>query len=225
MSDSTAGMFSAHVLRESMDHRGWGSREVSDRVGLGINMVSAMRTGRKAPSLEALTRIAVLFDKPVADFLDMPPAGEWTLRHYRLATGLTQYAVAEHLGVDSSAVSRWELGRSRPLEGTVSALAALYDVSPDDLQQVIDDSHGGPAEQMLALTESVHALAQIAVRSVRREPDSPKRRKALNDIRGRVIHALGILNAAMPQLDGDTLARAKQTVDQLARVLSDAADK
>jgi transcriptional regulator with XRE-family HTH domain len=208
-----------------MDSHGWGSREVADRVGLGINMVSAIRTGRKAPSLEALTRIAVLFDRPVADFLDLPSPDEWSLRHYRLATGLTQYTVAEHLGVDSSAVSRWEGGRSRPPEGTVSALAALYDVSPDDLQQVIDRSHSGPADQVLALAESVHTLAQIALRAVRREPDSPKRRKALNDIRSRIIDALAILNAAMPQLDGETLARAKHAVDQLARVLGDTADK
>ena len=225
MSDSTAGMFSAHVLRESMDSHGWGSREVADRVGLGINMISAIRSGRKAPSLEALTRIAVLFDRPVADFLDLPSPDEWSLRHYRLATGLTQYTVAEHLGVDSSAVSRWESGRSRPPEGTVSALAALYDVSPDDLQQVIDRSHSGPADQVLALADSVHTLAQIALRAVRREPDSPKRRKALNDIRSRIIDALAILNAAMPQLDGETLARAKHAVDHLARVLSDTADK
>lgn len=225
MSDSTAGMFSAQVLRESMDSGGWSSREVSDRIGVGVNMVSAMRTGRKAPSLEVTCRLAALFSRPVADFLDLPPAGEWTLRHYRLAAGLTQSSVAEQLGVDSSAVSKWELARSRPPAGTVSALADLYYASPDDLLQAIDHVHGGPIEQVLALAESVRALAEIGVRAVLREPDSPKRQQALTDIRARVIHALGVLNAAMPRLDGITLTRAKQTVDQLARVLGDSADK
>ncbi len=223
MSDSTVGMFSAHVLCESMCSRGWGSREVSDRVGLGVNMVSAMRTGRKAPSLQALTRIAALFDRPVADFLDLPPVSEWTLRHYRLVAGHTQAAVAEQLGVDKSAVSRWEMARSRPPVGALSALAALYGVRPDDLHRVIDRDQGGPIEQVLALAESVRALAQIAVPAVLREPDTAARQQTLSDIGGRVIHALGILNAAMPLLDGDTLVRAKQTVDQLARVLGDSA--
>lgn len=225
MSDSTVGIFSAHVFRESMDGRGWSSREVSDRVGLGVNMINAMRAGKKAPSLEALTRIAASFARPVADFLELPPAGEWTLRHYRLAAGLTQSAVAEQLGVDATAVSKWDLHRTRPPECAVATLATLYDVTADELQHVIDRAHGGPAEQVLALTESVRALAQSAVRAALRDPDVPKRQRTLTDIRGRVIHALGILNAAMPQLDGDALVRAKRIVDQLAQVLSDTADK
>lgn len=225
MSDNTAGIFSAQVLREAMDSGGWSGREVSDRVGVGVNMLSAMRTGRKAPSMEVTCRLAALFSRPVADFLDLPPAGEWTLRHYRLAAGLTQSAVAEQLGVDSSAVSKWELARSRPPVSTVSALAALYYASPDDLHQAIERANGGPIEQVLALAESVRALAEIGVRTVLREPDSPKRQQALTDIRARIIHALGVLNAAMPQLDGITLTRAKRTVDQLARILGDSADK
>lgn len=217
-------MFSALTFRESMDSLGWNAQQVSDHLGLGVNMISGMRTGKKTPSLEALARIAALFNKPVADFLDLPPTADWTLRHYRLAAGLTQAAVAQQLGVDSSAVSKWELQRSRPPEGTVASLAALYGTTSSELGQVIDRAHDGPAEQMLTLTDSVRALAQIGVRSVLREPDSVKRRQTLTDIRGRIIQSLIVLNAAMPHLDANTLTRAKQTVDQLAQMLSDTAD-
>ncbi len=218
------GVFSAPTFRESMDGLGWNAQQVSDHLGLGVNMISGMRTGKKTPSLEALTRIAALFNKPVADFLDLPPTTDWTLRHYRLAAGLTQATVAQQLGVDSSAVSKWELQRSRPPEGTVASLAALYGTTPGELHRVIDRAYDGPAEQMLTLTDSVRALAQIGVRSVLREPDSAKRRQTLTDIRGRIIQSLIVLNAAMPQLDADTLTRAKQTVDQLAQILSDTTD-
>ncbi len=218
------GVFSAPTFRESMDSLGWNAQQVSDHLGLGVNMISGMRTGKKTPSLEALTRIATLFNKHVADFLDLPPTTDWTLRHYRLAAGLTQATVAQQLGVDSSAVSKWELQRSRPPEGTVASLAALYSTTPAELHRVIDRAYDGPAEQMLTLTDSVRALAQIGVRSVLREPDSAKRRQTLTDIRGRIIQSLIVLNAAMPQLDADTLTRAKQTVDQLAQILSDTAD-
>lgn len=221
MADSTVGMFSAHVFRESVEASGLSSRELSDRLDVGINMINEMRTGKKAPSLAALTRIAKLFNRPVADFLSLPPAGERTLRHYRLATGLNQRAVAEALNVGHSAVSKWELQRSVPPESKIAALATLYGISVDELHQVLDRSRSGPMEQVLALTESVRDLAQSGVRAVLREPDSAKRQRTLTDIRGRILQALSILNAAMPQLDSDDLARAKKIVDQLAQLLSE----
>lgn len=225
MSDSTTGIFCAHILRESMDAHGMSSRELSSHVGLGVNMVSAIRTGKKAPSLETLTRIAALFNRPVTDFLDLPPASDWTLRHYRLAAGLTQAAVADQLGVHSSAVYKWEQQRTRPSEDTLTNLAALYNVTADHLHQVIDRTHSGPTEQILALTESVRALAEIGIRAVLRDPDSPKRQQTVTDIRSRIIHALGILNAAIPHLDNGTLTRAKRTIDQLVQTLNDTAEK
>lgn len=224
MSDSTAGMFSAQVFRESMDGSGLTRQDVADRLGVGVNMVSAMRTGRKAPSVEGLVRIAAVFNRPVADFLNLPPAGDWALRHYRLAAGLTQPAVAERVGVDATSVSKWELQRTRPPESTVERLAAVYGVDPRDLRQVVDRAHGGPIEQILTLAESVRVVAQIAVGVILRDPDSGRGQHALTGIRDQVIQALGILNGAMTQLDADTLTRAKKMVDQLAQVLSETAD-
>ena len=225
MSDSTVGVFSSRAFRESMDHSGLNRHDVAERLGVRVNMVSAMRTGKKAPSLETLTRIAEVFDRPVADFLELPAAGEWTLRHYRLAAGLTQGAVAQQLGVDATSVSRWELARTRPPEAAVTGLASLYAVTSHRLGQVIDRSHGGPAEQLLGLTDAVGTLAQIAVRAALDDPDAARRQRTLTDIRGRIIHALGIVNAVIPQLDAGTLTRAKRAVDQLARVLGDSADQ
>ncbi|MCT7371905.1 helix-turn-helix domain-containing protein [Mycolicibacterium llatzerense] len=225
MSDSTVGMFSSRVFRESMASSGLSNREVADRLGLRVNMISGLRTGKNSPSLEALTRIAALFDRPIAAFLELPPADEWTLRHYRLTAGLTQSAVAKQLEMkSSSAVSKWELGKSRPPEDTVAILADLYGTTVSELSQVIDRSTGGPVEQVLALTESVQALAQSGIRAVLREPKSAKRQRTLTDIRGRILQALNILNTAMPQLDGDNLDRAKKTVGQLAQLLSETTD-
>lgn len=225
MSDSTAGMFAAQVFRESMDGSGLTRQDAADRLGVGVNMVSAMRTGRKAPSTEVLARIAAVFNRPVADFLNLPPAGEWTLRHYRLAAGLTQPDVAEQVGVDATSVSKWELYRTRPPESTVDRLAAVYKVDPGELRQVVDRAHGGPMDQILTLTESVRAVAHIAVQAVLRDPESTRGQHALTDIRDQVIQALSILNGAMTQLDSPAaLTRAKKTVAELAQVLSETAE-
>lgn len=221
MSDSTAGMFSAHAFRESMDRSGWNGREASKQLGLDATTISRLRTGKKTPSMEVLTRIASRFNRPVKDFLDLPPTNQWGLLHYRLAAGLTQSAVAEQLGVGPSAVSKWELRRSRPTENAVTNLAALYGTTPHELHQAIDRAHDGSTEQLLTLTDSIRALAQIGAHAALQQPDTAKRKQALTDIRSRIIQALSILNIAIPELDNDTLTRAQQIVEQLAQVLTD----
>lgn len=224
MSDSTAGIFSAHAFRESMDRSGWNGREASKQLGLDATTISRLRTGKKTPSMQVLTRIASRFNRPVADFLDLPPSSQWGLLHYRLAAGLTQSAVAEHLGIGPSAVSKWELRRSRPTENTVTNLAALYGTTPNELRHAIDRAHDSPTEQLLALADAVRALAQIGAHATLQEPDIAKRKQTLTDIRSRIIQTLTMLNAAIPQLENDTLTRAKQIVDQLAQILSDTID-
>ena len=59
----------------------------------------------------------------------------------RRAAGLSQEALAEELGVSRQAVSKWERSESSPDTDNLIALAALYDVSLDDLlyQDVADE--------------------------------------------------------------------------------------
>lgn len=51
----------------------------------------------------------------------------------REKSGLTQREVAEHMGVDQSAVSFWETGKTRPRAALLIKLAGLYHCTVDEL--------------------------------------------------------------------------------------------
>lgn len=51
----------------------------------------------------------------------------------REKVGLTQREVAEKLGIDQSAVSLWETGKTSPRAAILVKLAELYCCSVDDL--------------------------------------------------------------------------------------------
>ena len=55
------------------------------------------------------------------------------LKAARGRAGMSQELVAERLGVSRQAVTKWELGQSRPNAKNLQALAELYQVSAGDL--------------------------------------------------------------------------------------------
>lgn len=55
------------------------------------------------------------------------------LREYRLNVGWTQAQVAEHLGVQPSAVTMWETGERKPNIVTLKKLAQLFGCTTDEL--------------------------------------------------------------------------------------------
>ena len=57
------------------------------------------------------------------------------LSDLRQRAGLTQAEVARRLNVDQSAVSKWETGKSPPLQKYRAQLAALYGVNESELTE------------------------------------------------------------------------------------------
>lgn len=55
------------------------------------------------------------------------------LQKAREKSGMTQREVAAAIGVDQSAVSLWETGRTMPRASVLIRLAKLYGVTVDDL--------------------------------------------------------------------------------------------
>lgn len=51
----------------------------------------------------------------------------------REATGLSQKEVAQKIGVDQSAVSLWECGKTQPRASLLLKIASLYGVTVDEL--------------------------------------------------------------------------------------------
>lgn len=60
-----------------------------------------------------------------------------TLKELRLAAGLQQADVAKKLGVTTTAVSNWELGKNAILRKYHKKLAKLYGVTVEELLNVV----------------------------------------------------------------------------------------
>ncbi len=71
------------------------------------------------------------------------------IRDLRIGQGLSQEALAAHLGVSRQAVSKWEKNLSYPDTENLLALAALFGVSSDELAGIKQES-SEPTEQMIA---------------------------------------------------------------------------
>jgi transcriptional regulator with XRE-family HTH domain len=63
----------------------------------------------------------------------MASEGARTLRQLREESGLTQFQVAQQLGVTITTVSSWERDASEPGGRHLQKLARLYGVSPFDI--------------------------------------------------------------------------------------------
>lgn len=60
-----------------------------------------------------------------------------TLKELRLAAGLQQADVAKKLGVTTTAVSNWELGKNAILRKYHKKLARLYGVTVADIEDAV----------------------------------------------------------------------------------------
>lgn len=69
------------------------------------------------------------------------------LRRLRHMHGLSQEQVAERAGVSRQAVAKWERGDSTPDLSSCQALAALYNVTLDDLVNFSGGSSAAPVPQ------------------------------------------------------------------------------
>lgn len=58
----------------------------------------------------------------------------------RIKTGMSQTEVAEHLGLNKTAVSKWEGNKTMPDPAVLIQLAVLYDVSSDYLLNITPES-------------------------------------------------------------------------------------
>lgn len=74
----------------------------------------------------------------------------------RKALGLSQEALAERIGVTRQAISKWERSESSPDTDNLIALAALYEVSLDDLlyEDVLEESAAGSRDTDTATNDT-----------------------------------------------------------------------
>ncbi len=80
-----------------------------------------------------------------------------TIARERRGRGVTQEALAAHLGVSKAAVSKWELGQSLPDVNLLPRIAAYFSLTLDEL---FDWRDGLTQEESAALYAEVYALGE-----------------------------------------------------------------
>lgn len=92
-------------------------------------------------------------------------------KHLRKKAGLTQIKVAELLGIEHSAVSKWECGRTLPDQSILPKLANLYNTTIEYLLTGNDIEKEQTlaeviAEYMLELTENSQTLILNSIKTL-----------------------------------------------------------
>ena len=80
-----------------------------------------------------------------------------TILRERRRMGITQEALAAHLGVSKAAVSKWELGQNLPDVSLLPRIAALFSITLDELFDWRDEL---TEEESAALYAEVYALGE-----------------------------------------------------------------
>lgn len=81
----------------------------------------------------------------------------------RRHAALTQREAGEGLGVDASAISRWERGETLPSAANVSRLAAVYGLDELDLLRRVNEAKD---EEIAAISKTNEQLAGSLVRAI-----------------------------------------------------------
>lgn len=237
MADNTADFFSAKAFRRACEQAGTTKKAIAAELGVTPTTLSSLLNGRSTPSMKLLIRMVQFFGGSLADFLDMPPRQQWELKHYRVAAGLTQAALAQQLGVTPSAVSGWELGKYPPGAALVPRMAELFGISEQQLRTVLGSAAAGPAAAAPvpspanesyslaeALAETVLGFAASATAMAESLPTAAREQMG-TQIRERAEQALALLSTLIPQLPSETRPRAVRLVGRLAEVHEAASSK
>ena len=77
----------------------------------------------------------------------MKPTIHEIIHKQRIAHGLSQRKLADHLGVSCQAVSKWECGKSLPDILLLPALCDILGISADELLQISGSSRRDEREE------------------------------------------------------------------------------
>ncbi len=223
MADNTSDFFSAKAFRDACDGAGITKKAIAAQLGVTPTTLSSLYSGRSTPSLKLLTKMVEFFGGQLVDFLELPAPGRWELKHFRIAAGLTQAALAQRLGVAPSAVSGWELGKYSPPASLMAELAELYGVPEQDICAAASPGAKPSAEATLQLAETVLEFASNAVVVANDAGVGDAARRAMfTQVNQRVEETLVLLAPLIPELSNASRAQALSLVKRLSEVLDTA---
>ena len=101
------------------------------------------------------------------------------IKAFRLRRGVTQEALAQHLGVTPQAVSKWERGVATPDIGMLPSISAYFGVTIDELFALSDDTRMERIQNMLWDDRyfdpaEVEATREFLLNKGKKEPENGK---------------------------------------------------
>ncbi len=122
------------------------------------------------------------------------------IKALRLRRGITQEALAQHLGVTAQAVSKWERGAATPDIGMLPDISAYFGVTIDELFALSDDTRMERIQNMLwdvryLNPADVDNERQFLLEKARREPENGKPHAMLAELENHIAQEHHVLAA------------------------------
>lgn len=133
MSRSGVRHFSGARLRQFRERRKLSVDDLAGLAGVSRQAISTWETGRAQPTPGPLSKVASALRTTVPDLVPIP-SGEVAISDLRVRVGLTQGEAAKRLGISPTLLVDIERGRKPLNEARTAAIAALYNVSIDEVE-------------------------------------------------------------------------------------------
>ena len=109
------------------------------------------------------------------------------IKALRLRRGITQEALAQHLGVTAQAVSKWERGAATPDIGMLPDISAYFGITIDELFALSDETRMDRIQNMLwdirfIPQADVDSSREFLLEKARREPENGRPHELLADM-------------------------------------------
>ncbi len=113
------------------------------------------------------------------------------IKALRIRRGITQEAMAQHLGVTAQAVSKWERGAATPDIALLPELSAYFGVTIDELFALSDETRMDRIQNMLwdvryLEQADVDAAREFLLEKAKREPDNGKPHAMLAELENHI---------------------------------------
>jgi transcriptional regulator with XRE-family HTH domain len=98
-------------------------KDVANIVGVSEDCITFWENGRSVPQIQFMPKVVQFLGYNPLEVENLTLSGR--IRNYRMKHGLSHKNLSEILGIDSSRISAWENGKSKPDKETLKAIERL----------------------------------------------------------------------------------------------------
>ena len=132
------GRFDTEKLKTVRNDLGLTQLELAQRIGVKPAVVHSWEQPGARPSVPSLALLASALGLTVSDLYQSDSDAAGTLVDLRINAGLSQWELAQQLGVSQTTVSRWERGLTRPTWDEITTYARILNSDRIAISNAID---------------------------------------------------------------------------------------